>query len=297
MLQQDAPQPHPDRAKRMLTATDALRSAGRRRPPPSLTQLYQEYVMQRIEAYKNSISRDELMRLGAEASDELFQAEETQLLLTEVLMNEIVDELIKKRLKLKSMKRWREQFVKLRAAQREPTHWGLDGTCPIVPLLGRLEANDRALCVGTASEAPAYLLSSHDVDVIYWAPDAGLAERIEQRSITEQLSARVYTLVAQLCSWVPATPGPFDIILIDMAVLADLDIDRRYEVLRSLQERTREQGLHVLLPSPTLVPEAVFTYYDGWKREQPPRRRKGPRPVGVVMVRPTAAPIRRAARA
>ena len=68
MLQQDAPQPHPDRAKRMLTATDALRSAGRRRPPPSLTQLYQEYVMQRIEAYKNSISRDELMRLGAEAS-------------------------------------------------------------------------------------------------------------------------------------------------------------------------------------------------------------------------------------
>ena len=60
---------------------------------------------------------------------------------------------------------------------------------------------------------------------------------------------------------------------------------------------TLPSGDLFMLPSPTLVPEAVFTYYDGWKREQPPRRRKGPRPVGVVMVRPTAAPIRRAARA
>lgn len=253
--------------------------------------------MQRIEAYKESMSRDELLRLGAEASDERVDGDEDQFLLTEVLMNDMVDELIKKRLKLKSMRKWKEQFAKLRIAQREPTHWGLDGACPLVSLLNRLEVNDQALMIGTSAETNAYLLSSHDVDVMYWAPDAGLADRIEQRSVTEQLSARIYTLVVQLASWIPETPSPFDLIVIDMAVLADLDSDRRYDVLRSLQERTREQGLHILLPCTALVPEAVFTYYEGWKREHLPRRRKGPRPVGAVMMRPAAAPIRRAARA
>ncbi len=254
--------------------------------------------MPRIEAYKESISRDELMRLGGEASGELFAAEDgQQLLLTEVLMNEVVDELIKKRLKLKSRRRWREGFVKLRAAQREPTHWGLDGTCPVVPLLQRVEANDRVLVIGTAGEAPAYLLTAFDVEMMYWAPDMGVVERVEQRVVTEQLCARFYALMVHLASWIPQTPDPFDLIVIDMAVLADLDMNRRYEVLRSLQERTREQGLHVLMPSPTLVPEAIFTFYEGWIREQPPRRRKGPRPAGYVMVRPAEASVRRAARA
>jgi hypothetical protein len=281
----------------MLTATDALRTAGRRRPPPSLTQLYNEYVMQRIEAYKNSISRDELMRLGGDAADELFADDQGQLVLTEVLMHEVVDELIKKRLKLKSLRRWKESFLKLRAAQREPTHWGLDTTCPVVHLLSRLEPTDRALTIGTVAELPAYLLTAHDVDVMYWGPDMGLIERAEQRMLTESLSARFLGLMVQLATWIPATADPFDLMVIDLGVLEDLDSDRRYEVLRSLQERTREQGVHVLLPSPTLVPEAVYTFYEGWKRESPPRRRKGPRPIGQVLTRPAATSFRRAARA
>ena len=281
----------------MLTATDALRTAGRRRPPPSLTQLYNEYVMQRIEAYKNSISRDELMRLGGDAADELFADDQGQLVLTEVLMHEVVDELIKKRLKLKSLRRWKESFLKLRAAQREPTHWGLDTTCPVVHLLPRLEPTDKALTIGTTAELPGYLITAHDVDVMYWGPDMGLIERAEQRMLTESLSARFFCLMVQLATWIPATADPFDLMVIDLGVLEDLDTDRRYEVLRSLQERTREHGVHVLLPSPTLVPEAVFTFYEGWKRESPPRRRKGPRPVGQVLTRPAVTSFRRAARA
>ena len=44
----------------MLTSTEARQT--RRRPPPSLMQQYQEYVLQRIEGFKNSIDRDELLR-------------------------------------------------------------------------------------------------------------------------------------------------------------------------------------------------------------------------------------------
>ena len=102
----------------MLTAADALRTAGRRRPPPSLTHLYHEYVMQRIEAFKDSVSRDELMRLAGEAKDGLEQPDEGQLVLTEVLMGEVVDQLIFKRLKLKTQKRFQQHVLKLMVAQK-----------------------------------------------------------------------------------------------------------------------------------------------------------------------------------
>ncbi len=140
-----APEYRLDRPQRMLTAADALRTAGRRRPPPSLTHLYHEYVMQRIEAFKNSVTRDELMRLAGEATAGLYESDESQLVLTELLTGEVVDQLIRKRLKLKTQKKFGQHILKLRAAQKEPTHWGLDGVCPVVPLLPRLVPTDRAL--------------------------------------------------------------------------------------------------------------------------------------------------------
>ena len=44
----------------MLTLVQ-LAQQRRRRPPPSLKQQYQQYIMQRIEGYKNSIPREELL--------------------------------------------------------------------------------------------------------------------------------------------------------------------------------------------------------------------------------------------
>ncbi len=281
----------------MLTASDALRQSGRRRPPPSLKQRYDEYVLRRIEDFKNSISRDELMRFAGEAAAELYAGDDTQFVLTEMLMHEMVDELIKRRLKLKSFSRWKATFAKRSEAQREPTHWGLDTTCPVVHLLPRLEPSDLALTIGLATELPTYLVLAHDVGVIHWCPDMGQCERMEQRCTTETVAADLVTYTVQLATWIPATPRPLDLVVIDLSVMDDLCIDRRYEVLRSLQERTREQGVHVLLPSASLVPEALFTFYEGWKRESAPRRRKGPRPVGQVLTRPATSSFRRAARA
>ena len=83
----------------MLTATEARQA--RRRPPPSLMQQYQEYVLQRVEGFKNSITRDELLKLGDEAVSEMQSTAEGQFVLTEVLMLESVDRLIMKRLALR----------------------------------------------------------------------------------------------------------------------------------------------------------------------------------------------------
>ena len=51
----------------------------------------------------------------------------------------------------------------------------------------------------------------------------------------------------------------------------------------------------MLLPSTALVPEAVFTFYDGWEREETPRRKRGPRPAGCILVKPAPAEHRKAA--
>ena len=279
----------------MLTAADALRTAGRRRPPPSLTHLYHEYVMQRIEAFKNSVTRDELMRLAGEAKDGLDEPDEGQLVLTEVLMGEVVDQLIFKKLKLKTQKKFGPHLLKLRAAQKEPTHWGLDGVCPVVPLLPRLVPTDRALVVGAAAEACTFLLAAHDVDVVFWASDLGVIERMEQRAATESLATRCFAQMVQFGYRLPTCTAPFDLMVVDLGALAELDSPTRFDALRALQAQTHEHGLHVLLPSSTLVPEAVFTFYDGWEREEPPRRKRGPRPSGCILVKPAATEHRQAA--
>src|SRR5215217_1043207 len=129
----------------MLNATEVRQAQRRRRSPYSDKQHYQEYILQRIEGYKNSIGRDELLRLGDEAASELQATSEGQFVLTEVLMLESVDRLIMKRLSLRPYRRWRRQFLKLRAAQRTPNHWGIDAHCPLITVLPRIEPEDSAL--------------------------------------------------------------------------------------------------------------------------------------------------------
>ena len=126
----------------MLSVSQIRETQRRRRSPYSDKQHYHEYILQRIEGYKNSIGRDELLRLGDEAASELHTTSEGQFVLTEVLMLESVDRLIMKRLALRSYRRWRQQFIKLREAQRTPTHWGLEPNCCLARLLPRVEPED-----------------------------------------------------------------------------------------------------------------------------------------------------------
>src|SRR5256885_14529620 len=109
----------------MLNAlNDDQRSRIARRPPRSLKQEYQEFLLQRIEEYKNTLSREELLEIGDEAVRELEASASGQYLLTEVLLLEHVDRIIARRLRLPAFPRWRVKHRALRAAQREPTPWG-----------------------------------------------------------------------------------------------------------------------------------------------------------------------------
>ncbi|HUR94589.1 MAG TPA: hypothetical protein VMY76_08395 [Gemmatimonadales bacterium] len=279
----------------MLSAAQLRGTLQRRRSPYSDKQYYQEYILQRIEGYKNSIGRDELLRLGDEAAAELQTAAEGQFLLTEVLMLESVDRLIMKRLSLRPYNRWRRQFLKLREAQRTPTHWGLEPTSALARLLPRIEPRDITLVIGSAAEPAAYLLAAHDAVVTFLAGDLGCVERIESRMATEALGSLFEGYVAQAGPCLPEfvdVPGPLDLVVIDPGALSELGASCRLEFVTDLQRLSRPGCIHVILPScPSLAPESLLSFYEGWTVEVDGRRRRRSsttrRPDGLVLSAPT----------
>jgi len=255
----------------MLSATEVRPAHRRRRSPYSDKQHYHEYILQRIEGYKNSIGRDELLRLGDEAASELQANSEGQFVLTEVLMLESVDRLIRKRLSLRPYQRWRQQFIKLRAAQRTPTHWGLEPHCP---------------------------LAAHDAAVTFIAGDLGCVERVESRMAAEALASLFESYVTQLDQALPeflSFVSAVDIVVLDPSVLLDLSAADRLSLIDDLQMRSRPGGIHVLLPTCKAISrDALRSMYQGWTQEEDPKRRRRPaesrRQDGLVLCKPACPP-------
>jgi hypothetical protein len=275
----------------MLTAAEALRVERRRRPRRSLRQQYDEYSFERIEAYKNSLPREELMRLGDEANAGVFDGSEGQFVLTEVLMVDLVDELIKRRLKLKSFRQWAKHIRALRDAQREPTHWGLEPDGPVAGLLRRIETGDRAVIVGAAGEPAACLLAAHEMGVTFMAGELGCVTRLETRFEAEAMASAFEAYVVDFGLWLPPIDQGSAIAVLDVSTLGELDPAVREALVRYLQARTCANGVHVLIPGATrFAPDALLGLYDGWIREEVGRpHRRGARTRGIVLTRQRVA--------
>lgn len=282
----------------MLRGTEPRRTRARR-PLPSLRQQYHEYVLERIETYKNSLGRSRLMELGAEAAAEMQDSGAEQFLLTEVLMQEGVDKLITRRLKLPAFSRWKQTFANMRKAQREPTRWGLEPDSVLAALLPRIEPEDIVVVVGPGAEPAAYLLAAHDASVTFIASDLGAVERVESGFANEALAATAECYFVQPGCWLPDFGGPLDLVVLDAGSLGEVEPNVRARFVDELMRRTAGGGMHVLLPgSSGLAPEALVSMYDGWSADQVARsRRRGSarRSTGVVLTCPGQEPSSEAA--
>ena len=258
-----------------------------RRPPRSLKQEYHEFILQRIEEYKNTLTREELLEIGDEAVRELEENAAGQYLLTEVLLLEHVDRIIARRLRLPSFPRWRQKHRALRAAQREPTHWGLDADGPLVTYARRLEPGDLAVVVGTGALPAGLFIAAYEAEVFLVDQELHAVEAAESRAVTEQLAGRFQALVINFGRWFPDVAP--SLVVIDPAALAAARPKDRHALLYDLQARTRAGGVHIVLPQPAtrevipLAPESLETHYTGW---QLTRRRRTRRGAGFVAVKP-----------
>ena len=269
----------------MLTA-DQLRSAApRRRSVPSLQLQFQEYLTSRIEAFKNSLSREELLRLGDEAFGEMETASEEQFVLTEMLMADVVDRLIAKRLQLPSYKKWRQQILAVRAAQRLPTHWGIDPAGPVGSLVPRLEPGDEVLIIGPGVESAAYLFAAVDVAVTFVHEDIGCVERVESRMASESLGTMFTAWVVQAGAWYAAFERPWAVVIVDLGALGEADTLARMTLLERLASVSAPACVHVLVPGGGLAPEAVRGCYAGWREDELIRNRRYGRSAGLALTK------------
>ncbi|MFQ5704535.1 MAG: hypothetical protein ACE5HT_10995 [Gemmatimonadales bacterium] len=247
-------------------------SSPRRRPHPlrqqSLRQDYEEFVLQRIEEYKEQLSREKLLALADEAVRELDVASEEQLVLTEVLVLEHVDRLITRRLNLPSFRRWRNQHGKKRQAQRDPGYWGLEPDSLLVDLALRLDEGDVAVLVGTGTARGGFLLAAHDWPVLFLDQNIKAVERVEARAAEEGLARRFSALVVAFGAWFPDAVPTLGII--DPSVVAGLDAQVRERFISTFKDQTRSGGIHVVLPAQrrdgmiTLSTESLRTSYSDW---------------------------------
>jgi hypothetical protein len=262
------------------------------RPPPPPRQEYQEFILQRIEEYKNALTREDLLAIGDEAVRELEGGGGgDQYLLTEVLLLEHVDRIIQRRLRLPSFPRWRQQHRALREAQREPTHWGLEAKGALARYGPRLDSLDVAVVVGAGALSAALYLAAHDAEVLLLDQDLGAVESAEQRAVTEQLSRRFQALVVRFGGWMPDVAPT--LVVLDPACLSALPARERGILIQDLQLRTLPGGVHIALPAGeprqviSLTPEALRRHYDTWQVEG--RKRGG----GMVAVKADPVTTRR----
>jgi hypothetical protein len=245
-----------------------------RRTPRSLRSEYEEFIEQRIEEYKDGLPRASILGIGDEAVQELARTEQYQL--TEVLLQEQVDSIIRRRLRLPSYRRWRDRHLALRAAQAQPSHWGLAPHDPVVTLANLIEDQDLIAVVGAADGACALFLAARGATMLVGDPDLAGIEGIENRAIAEQLGSRIECLVVQLEAWTPdrAING----CVVETPALASLSAGDRADLIRRLKAVTVAGGHHVVMPAvsaggkaPAVSSDALRSLYADWtvSRAQP----------------------------
>lgn len=266
-----------------------------RRPPRSLRAEYDQFIEQRIEEYKDSLPRSEILGIGDEAMQELAGADQLQL--TEVVLRDQVDSIIRRRLRLPSFRRWRDRHLALRAAQSEPGHWGLAAHDPVAGLGDLVEDGDVVLIIGAADGACALFLAARGALVRVADPDIAAVYGLENRAVTEQLGAMIECEVVRLERLAP--PGAsFAACVVETGALAPLSAGDRAALIHRLKDATAPAGRHAVMPGGTtghahsgarLSSDAIRSLYTDWQLISHHAGGRKPRNIGFTAIRPTAS--------
>jgi hypothetical protein len=235
-----------------------------RRLQLSLRHEYELYVEEEIEKYKDSLPRSALLGIGDEAAKAL--AAGPQIGLTELLLCEEVDRIIRKRIRLASFRTWRRRHLKLLAELRRPEYWGLqpdDAVLRAVPTV----AESRVLVAGVKDERSALYLAALGCEVTTIDTERDALERVLEAAVEAGLAGRVHAEIADLANWNP--DAPLGAVVCTPAALGDLSTTQRAHAINVLQRATASGGIHLLQTGPAadapgVTVEELRVQYGGW---------------------------------
>ena len=229
----------------------------------SLRHEYDLYVESEIERYKDSIPRNKLLAIGDEAVASL--ESQAQLGFSELLLNEEVDRIVRKRLRIPAYDAWRRRRVRQLQKYRDPLHWGLSPAAPLVRAIS--QQNDaRVVVAGAADESSALFLAANGCQVTALDGDEDVVERVMHAALAAGLAERVHGVVAGLGSWNPE--GPINGVVCTADALSGLTASERGRVINVLQSATRDGGVHlvqtIVAGTNALTLDELRSRYRGW---------------------------------
>ena len=201
------------------------------------------YVENEIEVYKDSISRTALLKIGDEAVASLHS--QTQFTMSELLLCDEVDKIIRKRLRIPSYSTWRKKEIARRKELEEfrrPERWGVRPDSALAREV-HPPADSRVLVAGpSASNAALYLAAQGCTVTTISTESAGdVALKPEEAAL---LTGRVDKLPVSLTDWSPGEP--LSAVVCTPAAFAGLTAAQRARVLEVLQSATRDGGVHLV---------------------------------------------------
>jgi hypothetical protein len=230
----------------------------------SLKHEYELYVDREIEAYKESVSRHDLLRIGDEAVASL--TSQQQLALTELVVWEEVDRIIMRRLRLPAYQSWRRRRLRRLAAFRRPEHWGFAPDAPIVREIGPAH-DSHVLVTGAPSEGSALYLAANGCEVTALESEEDMLERVMAAAYDAGITARVHGCVADLATYAPHIP--LTAVICTPAAFAGLSPEERARAIDVLQGATRDGGVHlvetIVAGQAALSVAELAERYAGWE--------------------------------
>jgi hypothetical protein len=232
----------------------------------SLQHEYTLFVEQEIEHYKESVSRGVLLKIGDEAVQTL--ATQQQLALTELILCDEVDRIIKARLRLPSYQTWRRRRLRAIKDYSRPERWGLRPDEPIVREVPTA-SDGHVLVAGAAAEGPALYLAAKGCAVTSVETQEDVVDRVISCAVEVGLTGRVRGFVSDLGTWRPDIP--LNAVVCMPAAFEGLSDSERAHVITLLQNATADGGVHLVQ---TLVAgrralsvEELRQRYNGWQVE------------------------------
>jgi len=229
----------------------------------SLKHEYELYVEREIEQYKDSLPRHVLLAIGDEAVTALRQ--QSQLVLTELVLWEEVDRIIMRRLRIPTYPTWRRRCFRTLEQYRRPEHWGLKPESALVRAIPP-ESDGHVLVAGETAARAALYLAANGCAVTAVELSDDVLERVLAAAGAAGLTQRVRGCATDIGHWTPDVP--LNAVVCTPAAFAGLTPSERAKVIALLQQATTDGGVH-LVETIVAGQEAVSlaelrTRYAGW---------------------------------